>query len=121
MPITVMNPPVQSSGIADMAIDIKPTRTGQNLNIGSGKRSDDAAAAKQAADSSASVKAGQTDSVTVTDSVNRLRELESKLSDLPEVDNVRVEVLRQAISEGRYQVDASAIADSLLQSDNGLV
>jgi len=121
MSITVTNPLARSLGTTDMAIDIKPARSSQSLNAGAGKRSVNTSDSKSEVDGDLVKKVALSDTVTVTDSVSRLRELESKLADLPEVDSKRVEILRQAISQGKYQVDSASIADSLLRSENDLV
>jgi negative regulator of flagellin synthesis FlgM len=46
----------------------------------------------------------------------RLEEIEASLANVPPVDAQRVAELRQAISEGRFKVDADKVADSLIRS-----
>lgn len=41
---------------------------------------------------------------------------EAAMASTPVVDQARVDEIRQAISEGRFQVDANRIADGLLDS-----
>lgn len=45
-----------------------------------------------------------------------LSKAETIMSSTPVVDRARVEEIRQAISEGRFKVDAERIADGLLTS-----
>lgn len=45
-----------------------------------------------------------------------LKQAEAKIASTPEVNRARVDEIRQAISEGRFKVDASRIADGLIAS-----
>ncbi len=47
---------------------------------------------------------------------SRLAEIQSSLSNVPVVDSARVEEIKQAISEGRFKVNADKVADSLIES-----
>jgi len=68
-----------------------------------------AARAKTEAQSSA-------ESVQISPMASLMRKAESTISGTPEVNMQRVDEIRQAISEGRFKVDASRIADGLLDS-----
>lgn len=61
-----------------------------------------------------------TDTVSLTDTAARLRELEALLANTPAVDDARVEALRQAIAEGRYSVDSVHVADKLMTLERDL-
>lgn len=45
-----------------------------------------------------------------------LNKAEAAMASTPVVDRSRVDQIRQAISEGRFQVDANRIADGLIES-----
>ena len=62
----------------------------------------------------------QTDTVSLTDTAARLRELEAALANAPEVDSARVEALRQAIAEGKYDVNSVHVADKLVALERDL-
>ena len=47
---------------------------------------------------------------------SRLAEIQSSLSNVPVVDSAKVEEIKQAISEGRFKVNAEKVADSLIES-----
>lgn len=47
---------------------------------------------------------------------SRLAEIQSSLSNVPVVDSARVEEIKQAISEGRFKVNADKVADGLIES-----
>jgi len=60
---------------------------------------------------------GSSESVSITNTAADLLSLENQLRELPGVDQARVDSIRQAISDGSYEVDATRIVDSLLQSE----
>ena len=45
-----------------------------------------------------------------------LNKAEAAMASTPVVDRARVDEIRQAISEGRFKVDAGRVADSLIES-----
>ena len=47
---------------------------------------------------------------------SRLAEIQSSLSNVPVGDSARGEGIKQAISEGRFKVNADKVADSLIES-----
>ncbi len=53
------------------------------------------------------------DSVSLTDQAEKLRALESSISNQPVVDTKRVESIRSAILDGSYTVDASKTAEKM--------
>ena len=46
----------------------------------------------------------------------RLQEIGASLASVPVVDSGRVAEIKQAIAEGRFQVDARKVADGLIES-----
>lgn len=60
------------------------------------------------------------ESVSLTRTASNLLALETKLRELPGIDQARVEAVRRAIDEGRYVIDTRRIVDSLLQSEREL-
>jgi negative regulator of flagellin synthesis FlgM len=60
------------------------------------------------------------ESVSFTSTAAELLSLENQLRELPGVDQQRVDDIRQAISNGSYEIDAGRIVDSLLMSENEL-
>jgi len=55
-----------------------------------------------------------TDKVSLTDTATQLQSLQQTLADAPVVNNDRVEALRAAIADGSYQVDATELAQSMI-------
>lgn len=63
---------------------------------------------------------GNTDSVNLTEAATRLQQLSEMMPHVPEIDSARVDALRQAIAEGRYQVDAVHVTDKLIALERTL-
>jgi negative regulator of flagellin synthesis FlgM len=64
-------------------------------------------------------KAGQTaaagaDSLTLTESGNRLREVEAQLAAVDVTDSAKVESVKAALANGTFEVDAEVVADRLI-------
>ena len=62
-----------------------------------------------------------TDSVQITSLSSQLQALENSLSDVSVVDTARVDAIKQAITEGRFQINPGVIADRLLNTVKDLV
>lgn len=80
---------------------------------------DGAPSAGRAGAGAASSGAGS-ESVSFTRTAEDLLQLETRLRELPGVDQARVESIREAISNGSYQIDAQRIVDNLLKSEREL-
>ena len=52
---------------------------------------------------------------------SQLQAIEGSMADTPVVDSARVAEIRQAIAEGRFKVNADAVADHLLQTARELL
>jgi len=89
------------------------TRAERTQPTAGGAARSSGAAAKPAAGASTSASASA--SVQLSDMSTRLSQLESQFSQ-SSFDAGKVTEVRNAISEGRYQVDAGAVADKLLAS-----
>ncbi len=57
---------------------------------------------------------GPTDTVSLTDMASRLKALEQKLSEQPDVDQSRVDRVRDAISNGQYNINPERVADKMM-------
>lgn len=56
--------------------------------------------------------------VVLSKEAQSLGRLEDKINSLPEVNSERVAEIRQAISEGRFQINAQRIAENMLNQDD---
>lgn len=60
------------------------------------------------------------DTVSLTDTAARLRELENSLAKLPVMDSQRVETIQRSIENGTYEVDARRTAEKMLGFERAL-
>jgi negative regulator of flagellin synthesis FlgM len=58
--------------------------------------------------------------VQLTGTARHLAALEQNLHALPVVDQLRVDVIKQRLGSGEYQVDPQRVADKLLHMENDL-
>ncbi|GAB4175090.1 MAG: hypothetical protein OHK0026_03860 [Rhodocyclaceae bacterium] len=91
-----------------MKIDNSSLKSIGSLPDNASRASPGKAAARPAASSGAKV--------DISSLAGRMQEVEAMLANLPVADPVRVAEIRQAISEGRFRVDAEKVADGLIES-----
>ncbi|WP_019605469.1 flagellar biosynthesis anti-sigma factor FlgM [Teredinibacter turnerae] len=97
--------------------------TGNNLNPASGAASGSAKAratptGRNAPAAEYSPAPAAQDSVSLSPQGQTLAKLSTELSQSPDVDQDKVAAVRTALAEGRYQVDAQAIAGKMLEQDD---
>lgn len=66
--------------------------------------------------SSGSSSANSKDSVEITQTSSQLSQLEGALNQLDTTETGKLEAVRQAVAEGRFQVNEEAVANALLQN-----
>jgi negative regulator of flagellin synthesis FlgM len=71
---------------------------------------------KQAASSARKPATASSEQVELSSMSARLQEASAAIADTPVIDAARVAEIKQAISEGRFQVNPERIADGLLDS-----
>ncbi len=60
------------------------------------------------------------DEVELTDTAARLKSVEARLAEVPDVDKARVDAIRRRIESGEYQPDPARIARKLAQMERDL-
>ncbi|MDH5180188.1 MAG: flagellar biosynthesis anti-sigma factor FlgM [Gammaproteobacteria bacterium] len=63
--------------------------------------------------------AGSSDKVSLTDTAARLKALEQQLTSQPEVNSIKVDEVKDALSNGNYKVNPERIADKMLSFESG--
>ena len=58
------------------------------------------------------------DRVNLTDTAEKLRDLENQVANQPVVDSKRVDSIKKAIADGTFQVNVSQTAEKLAQFEN---
>ncbi|KAF7774177.1 negative regulator of flagellin synthesis FlgM [Pseudoalteromonas citrea] len=69
--------------------------------------------AQNAASNAKAPQKAATDSVSLTPQAQQLKSLQEKAQDAPAFDSKKVEELKKAISEGKYQIDAQKLAKNI--------
>ncbi|HLA75626.1 MAG TPA: flagellar biosynthesis anti-sigma factor FlgM [Gammaproteobacteria bacterium] len=65
-------------------------------------------------------KPASSDTVSLTDTPARLRELQHSLASQPVVDSKRVETVKAVVANGNYHVDSARVADKLVRFEREL-
>lgn len=60
------------------------------------------------------------DTVSITDQVSRLQEIENMLGSVPPVNNALVEEVRQLIANGNLEMDLERTASRLIEMETGV-
>ena len=60
--------------------------------------------------------AGASEKVELSSMASTMQKAEAAMAQTPEVDQKRVEEIRQAITDGQFKVDANRVADGLIAS-----
>lgn len=58
------------------------------------------------------------DSVVLSQEAQSMNRLGEAVADLPEIDSERVASLKQAIADGRFEINAERIAENMLNQDD---
>ncbi|MCH2057757.1 MAG: flagellar biosynthesis anti-sigma factor FlgM [Thalassotalea sp.] len=77
-------------------------------------------AAQSASNSAQTAKVGQ-DSVSLTPQAKQLAEMQKKETNDPDVNQKKVEKLKEAIQSGAYKVDAEKLAESIAKFEFDLI
>jgi negative regulator of flagellin synthesis FlgM len=75
---------------------------------------------EQGGESAGARRAEKRDAVEITDTAARLKAIEARLAEVPDVDRARVEAVRQKIESGNYRPDADRIAQKLIRMEREL-
>lgn len=60
---------------------------------------------------------GRDNDVSLSPEAQSMSRLQSRVDSLPEVDSEKVESIKQAITEGRFEFDVERIAENMLNQD----
>jgi len=60
------------------------------------------------------------DKVSITSEANKIRELQSSLANVPDIDMEKVESIKKEIANGNYPIDHERIASNLLDLEKSL-
>lgn len=101
-----------------MAIDINGLGSSHLQGAGDGSRTGQVARTEQTVAQQQTGKSSTTDTVLITDSASRLRNLEKSISTMPVVDSQRIESIRKAINDGDFDIEPDKVADKMISFEN---
>jgi len=105
-----------------MEHSMKINQTGKPLPANSaGESTARSPAAKSGGQPGSPAPAADSTSVQLGATGSQLRELESSIASASVVDSQKVSEIKQAISEGRFQVNAEVVADRLIDTVQDLI
>ncbi len=102
-----------------MTIDINSVGSGQNQNIGVDKANRQNGHESTTARAPAS-QGSTSDKVTFTGDAAQLRGLEDAVRQTSGVDTKKVEAIKTAITEGKFEINAEKIATKLIELESDL-
>jgi len=97
----------------------QPASSNAGLSTGTGKKADAAQGVAPEKTSSAQ-NAGESSTVTVTDSALKLLQIEKTLAEMPGFDAEKVAGIKQALSDGSYTINTDSIAEKLISFEQDL-
>jgi len=74
-------------------------------------------ASSQASNASSAATGQSVDQVEITDTAKKVEQVISSLSSEPIVDRQKVDEIKSALAEGRYEVNSADIANKLIEVD----
>lgn len=101
-------------------------RTGSlPVNIASNNSHKNSKAAEQSSNTApvqaGQVKVAEADTVSMTDQVSRLQEIENLLAAIPPVNDALVAEIGQAIADGTIEINLDRIASNLIEIESGIL
>ncbi|MCL1145289.1 flagellar biosynthesis anti-sigma factor FlgM [Shewanella marinintestina] len=101
-----------------MAIDIKQVNPHANTRISTGTSAKGTPA--QTAPTNAAPTPQKSDSVSITPQAQQIQNVQTKMADMPEIDQKKVDAIKAAIAEGRYKIDPEKLASNIASLENDL-
>ena len=92
--------------------------TGAGASRGRASTTAATAASSPAAPTTPNSPAKTADSVQLSSQAQTMSRIESGIKSSPDVDSAKVEAIKTAIAEGRFEINAEAIADKMLNQES---
>ena len=102
-----------------MAINITGPTTSQ-VNANKSQKNEAADVAAKAKSGNGTETASSEDKVELSDRARILKAVESRVSQMPDIDQEKVDRIRNAISNGEYKIDYDKLAAAFRRFETGL-
>ncbi|MEJ2044391.1 MAG: flagellar biosynthesis anti-sigma factor FlgM [Reinekea sp.] len=106
-------------GIAGLPINIHGP-TANQVNTGKSQKNDNTGEVNTAKTSSGTESAGKDDVVEVSDRGQVLKAVEDRVLKMPDIDQEKVDRIRNAITNGEYKIDYDKLAAAFRRFETGL-
>ncbi|MCL1050726.1 flagellar biosynthesis anti-sigma factor FlgM [Shewanella abyssi] len=103
-----------------MAMDIKQVNSAATARINSSNTGKGAATQSAPAAPVQTAVAQKADSVSITPQAQQLQNVQTKMADMPDIDQKKVDEIKAAIAEGRYKIDPEKLATNIANFENEL-
>ena len=104
-----------------MTNSINGTSRNQNdIQSGQSKKTNDTNNVSESSESNQAASSNTADTVNITSEAHRIRELQSSLVNIPDIDLAKVESIKKEIANGNYPIDHERIASNLLDLEKTL-
>src|SRR5690606_37637245 len=101
--------------VIDTNNNINSGGAGANRSRSSGVGSTNANS--KAADLATKPESGDKDKVVLSSEAQNLHRLQAKISAMPDVDMDKVNAIKKALAEGKFEINAERIAENMLKQD----
>lgn len=101
-----------------MNFDINNSLGSVGTKTAKGKATSLTPEAKSAAPAKNAAKADAKDQVVLSQEAQTLGRLQAKINSSPDVNMEKVDEIKRAIAEGRFEINASRIAENMLNQDD---
>lgn len=101
--------------------DINNIKTGNTAGLTTPRNVNSRDNNQQEQTSGVQVTAAGTDKVSLTETATQLQSVKQTLADAPIVNSERVSELRAAVADGSYTVDATELAQNIIDFENKLL
>lgn len=89
-------------------------RNRTDIQSGQSDKTNNTKTISESSESSQTATNSTADTVSITSEANRIRELQSSLANVPDIDLEKVESIKKEIASGNYPIDHERIASNLL-------
>ena len=103
-----------------MAMDIKQVNTAATSRINTNAASKGSASQGATAAPAQAQATQKSDSVSITPQAQQLQNVQTKMADMPDIDQKKVDEIKAAIAEGRYKIDPEKLATNIANFENDL-
>jgi negative regulator of flagellin synthesis FlgM len=103
-----------------MAMDIKHVNSAATARINTSNAGKGSASQSATAAPVQTAVAQKTDSVSITPQAQQIQNVQTKIADMPDIDQKKVDEIKAAIAEGRYKIDPEKLATNIANFENEL-